>query len=64
MASIKEEGGARATRQPVAWGGATTASRRSGGEKSRVAATEQRRAAKLHEEEKMDWASSRGCDRA
>jgi hypothetical protein len=55
MASLKEEGGARAMRWPVAWGGATTASRWCGGEKSRVAAKEQRRAAKLREEEKMDW---------
>jgi hypothetical protein len=35
-----EEGGARATRWPVVWEGATTASRWCGREKSRVAAKE------------------------
>jgi hypothetical protein len=40
MASLKEEGGARATRWSVAWGGAMTASHWCGGEKSRAAAKE------------------------
>jgi hypothetical protein len=63
MTSLREEGSAQAMRRPVAWGGAMMASHQCGGEKSKTAEKEQRRAAKLCEEEKIDWASSRGCDR-
>jgi hypothetical protein len=57
------QGERRRTSDAVASGEATMTSHRCGGEKSRVAIKEQRRATKLHEEEKMDWTLSKGYDR-